>query len=122
MMRQYLLTAKALADESRIRILKLLENGELCVCQIIAVIGLSQSTVSKHLAILKSAGLVEDRKKTIWVYYRLADEEVSPYGTSFLKHLRESVNDDRKIISDRERLKKITLMDLKAVCRSLKKS
>jgi len=62
---------KALADETRLRILLLLLDGELCVCEIIAALELPQSTVSRHLAYLKRTGWVSDRKQGVWMYYRL---------------------------------------------------
>ena len=63
---------KALSDETRLRILALLTAGELCVCDLMAVLELPQSTVSRHLAYLRHAGLVEDRRQGVWMYYRLA--------------------------------------------------
>ncbi len=65
---------KALSDETRLRILALLAEGELCVCDLMATLDLPQSTVSRHLAYLRNAGLVDDRRQGIWMYYRLADE------------------------------------------------
>jgi len=62
---------KALADETRLRIIKLLENGELCVCDITAALEMNQSNISFHLAILKEAGLIKDRKEGRWNYYDL---------------------------------------------------
>lgn len=62
---------KALSDETRLRILALLGAGELCVCDLMAVLELPQSTVSRHLATLRNAGLVEDRRQGVWMYYRL---------------------------------------------------
>ncbi|SFT55956.1 transcriptional regulator, ArsR family [Methanosarcina thermophila] len=62
---------KALADENRIRMINLLRNGELCVCEIEAVLGTKQSNVSRHLNKLKVAGLITSEKKSQWVYYRL---------------------------------------------------
>lgn len=70
--------AKAVADPSRARILKLLEGGELCVCQITTVLDLAPATVSKHLAALKTAGLLQQRRDGKWVYYRLAERELNP--------------------------------------------
>jgi ArsR family transcriptional regulator len=64
---------KALADENRIRILNLLKNGELCVCDIEAVLGIKQSNTSRHLNKLKMAGIIVSEKKSQWVYYRLND-------------------------------------------------
>jgi ArsR family transcriptional regulator len=62
---------KALADGTRLRILGLLAAGEICVCHIHESLGLPQSKVSRHLAYLRRAGLVEARKEGIWVHYRL---------------------------------------------------
>ena len=63
---------KALADETRLRILHLLCRRELCVCQIVDVLGTGQSKVSRHLAHLRNAGLVNDRREGLWMYYSLA--------------------------------------------------
>lgn len=63
---------KALGDETRLRILALLCKGELCVCDLMAVLNLPQSTVSRHLASLRNAGWVEDRRQGVWMHYRLA--------------------------------------------------
>lgn len=65
---------KALADENRIRILNLLRNGELCVCDIETVLCIKQSNTSRHLNRLKIAGIIASEKKSQWVYYRLKDE------------------------------------------------
>lgn len=65
---------KALAHPSRLRILALLREGELCVCQINAVIGLAGSTLSEHLAELRRAGLLTERKDGRWVYYTLSQD------------------------------------------------
>lgn len=62
---------KALGHPARLRILALLRDGELCVCQINAVIGLAPSTVSEHLTELRRTGLLEERKEGRWVHYRL---------------------------------------------------
>ena len=62
---------KALADETRLRILALLGNGELCVCDLMAALEMPQSTVSRHLATLRNLGLVDDRRQGVWMYYRL---------------------------------------------------
>ncbi len=64
---------KAFADETRLRILHLLtEKEELCVCDIVDILGMGQSKVSRHLAYLRNAGLVMDRKDGLWSYYSLA--------------------------------------------------
>ena len=63
---------KALGEETRLRIVALLSHGELCVCHLQEALGLSQPHVSRHLAVLRAAGVVEDRRERKWVYYRLA--------------------------------------------------
>jgi len=77
-MREFMAIAKALADESRTRVLMFLRGGELCVCQIVEMLGLAPSTVSKHMAILHQARLVESRKDGRWTYYRLPKEDAPP--------------------------------------------
>ena len=62
---------KALGDPTRLRIVALLSHGELCVCHLEEALGLSQPKVSRHLATLRAAGVVEDRRDGTWVYYRL---------------------------------------------------
>ncbi len=67
---------KAVADPCRLRILKLLKEGELCVCEIVAALKKPQSSTSHHLSILREAGLVKERRDGKWSYYRLADGAV----------------------------------------------
>ncbi|MEZ4647869.1 MAG: metalloregulator ArsR/SmtB family transcription factor [Candidatus Eisenbacteria bacterium] len=95
---------KAIADESRLRILNALRGGELCVCQIVELLGLAPSTTSKHLNQLRRAGLLQARKKGTWVWYRLAHgaerEQVEPSdrsdpGGAREEHDTASVSDPR---------------------------
>ncbi len=72
------LIARALGDENRLRALLALRGGELCVCQLIALLRLAPSTVSKHMTILQQAGLVACRKEGRWHQYRLAGPEAGP--------------------------------------------
>jgi len=64
---------KALADETRLRILKLLEVREMCVCEVMIGLDLTQPTASHHLGLLENAGLVKGRKEGKWVFYRVAN-------------------------------------------------
>jgi len=66
---------KALSEETRLRILKLLEKGELCVCDIVAAMEMSQPKISFHLNVLKEAGLIRDRKQGRWIHYSLDDSD-----------------------------------------------
>jgi ArsR family transcriptional regulator len=67
---------KALSDETRLRILKLLEGGDLCVCDIFSALDMVQPKVSFHLSVLKEAGLIADRKEGRWVHYRIDDSDL----------------------------------------------
>lgn len=75
---------KAAADPCRLRILKLLKEGELCVCEIMTALSKPQSSTSHHLSILREAGLVKERRDGKWSYYRLADGAV----IEMVKHAR----------------------------------
>ena len=77
-LRSLLLITGALADASRVRLLMALLGGELCVCQLLGVLKLAPSTVSKHMSILNNAGLVTAEKRGKWVYYSLAGTDASP--------------------------------------------
>src|SRR5512134_341778 len=103
-LRKYEATMKSVADPTRVRILKMLEGGELCVCQIIAVLALSPSTVSKHLSLLKSAGLVNDRKEKKWVHYSLDRENEDAHVAGILRELAAWLDRDPVIVNDRARL------------------
>jgi len=94
---------KAVADPTRVRILKILEKGELCVCQVIAVISLGQSTISKHLFLLRAAGLIKDRRDRKWIHYSLDGKSGNPYAGRLLRDIRKWLNDDPLIRKDRER-------------------
>jgi DNA-binding transcriptional ArsR family regulator len=71
-----------------------LRAGELCVCHITAGLGLSQSATSKHLAVLRGAGLVADRRDGQWVYYRLETEPVNAHNLAFLELLKSAPLED----------------------------
>ncbi len=83
--------AKALSDESRLRALRLLEPGELCLCHLIEVIGLAPSTMSKHMQLLVDAELVQQRKAGRWRYYRLAGVEAPAEARDALVWVRASL-------------------------------
>lgn len=67
---------KALANETRLSILRLLSVREMCVCELTVALGLTQPTASHHLSILQKAGLVNDRKEGKWVFYSIDKREV----------------------------------------------
>ncbi len=104
MMRDYLQITKALGDETRVRALVSLAEGELCVCQIIEVLGLSPSTVSKHMSILQQAQLVVRRKDGRWHYYRLAGRDAPPIVRQALRWTLKSLDGERLIAKDAKAL------------------
>lgn len=93
---------KALADETRLRALGLLKPGELCLCQLIEIIGLAPSTMSKHMQLLVDAGLVEQRKSGRWRYYRLAGSEAPPEARDALVWARASLAGQPRVQADLE--------------------
>ena len=100
---EYETVLKAMADPTRARILKLLEGGPMCVCQVVAVLELSQGTVSKHLSVLKTAGLVKERQEGRWVHYSMDGTAKAPYARKMISTLKGWLNDDPVIIRDRKR-------------------
>jgi ArsR family transcriptional regulator len=70
--RQLTRLLKALGDETRLRMVALLAHGELCVCHLESALELSQPTASRHLAVLRAAGVVDSRREGTWVHYKLA--------------------------------------------------
>lgn len=92
---------KALSDETRLRIVKLLENGELCVCHLVAAVDMSQPKVSFHLRALKEAGLVKDRREGKWMHYRLNESDL--FKRLLFLSVAERVQDE-EICADRTRL------------------
>ena len=94
-MREYLRVMKAAADGTRVKILKMLQQRNLCVCEMRSVLGISQPSVSRHLRLLEDADLVRSEKEGMWNNFRLArPEEANPYSKVILTHLREWLQDD----------------------------
>ena len=96
-MKQLIRVMKALSDPGRVKIIKLLGQKELCVCELTALLGLAQPTVSKHLRILDEAGLVTFRKQGPWINYRLYRDSDSDYAPEMLAHLDEWLTDSPQI-------------------------
>jgi DNA-binding transcriptional ArsR family regulator len=116
-MKEFMAITKALSDPGRVRILTALERGELCVCQITEMFGLAPSTMSKHLAMLHQAGLVESRKEDRWVYYRLPERKRPALVRDALRLVKQSLKGSEEIAADQAKLRKIMKMDVKAICR-----
>ena len=106
-MKQAVKIFKALSDATRIRMIKLLEKaGELCVCEIVKALDISQTRASRNLNILKHAGLVNDRRLKMWVHYSINREECEKSCEDIFKVTRAWLNDDPQVKEDLLRLKK----------------
>ena len=75
-MQQLLPVFKALSDETRLRILSLMKEGEICVCDIAETLNMTQPNISFHLSMLKEAGLIKDRKNGRWIHYSLDESDM----------------------------------------------
>ena len=115
-MLEFMNITKALAEENRLRILLALEGHELCVCQIIELLELAPSTVSKHMSVLRQARLVDGRKEGRWMYYRLADETAPPAVNEALTWVKTSLAGSRRIRKDAKRLSDILKIDREVLC------
>ncbi|HMA65997.1 MAG: ArsR/SmtB family transcription factor [Fibrobacterota bacterium] len=115
----FITIVKALSDVHRVRALLALRKAELCVCQIIDLLGLAPSTVSKHMSILKQAGLVNSRKDSRWVYYRLVEETDRSLEINELVRFTISLlEQDQQILSDNTKMEGITSEGLDSLCKS----
>jgi len=110
--------ARALADQSRVRILIALKDHELCVCQLVELLGLASSTVSRHLAILSQAYMVDSRKEGRWVYYRRSGAQAPVSVQAALDWVDRSVADSSEAIKDRETLETVLACPVEELCRS----
>ncbi len=121
-MREFMSVVKALADESRVRGLMLLGEAELCLCQLIELLGLAPSTVSKHMAVLRQAGLIEVRKEGRWCYYRLAGRAAPKAARQAIRWAQKTLGNEKKILRDAKRLKTVLKTDAEKLCRHYKKA
>lgn len=106
-------TFKALTDPNRVRILKMLENRSLCVCEITEILDLATSTVSKHLSILREAGFITYEKDGKWVNYRLVNGRADTYAAELLDSFNDWLEEDPVIQSDKRQTDQV---DREEIC------
>lgn len=116
-LREIIDITKALSDTNRVRSLMLLTDGPLCVCQIIEMLGLAPSTTSKHMSILRQAGLVQAQKEGRWMHYALAGKDASQQARKAIRWITSGLENDPQIQQDKIRLQKLLKMDKEALCR-----
>ena len=111
-MQEILSITKALSDETRVRALLSVKDGELCLCQIIEVLGLAPSTVSKHMNVLQQARLVQCRKRGKWHFYRLPAGRAGSAAKRALTWIVAELRDDPMIAKDAKKIRDVRKQDL----------
>lgn len=119
-MNEFTALAKAVSDANRVRALMVLRDRELCVCRIIELLQLAPSTVSKHLTILKQAGLLEGRKEGRWMHYRLPDNP-NPTVRNTLDWVFRSLENTPAVTADENRMNKIMETDIEELTQIYRK-
>ena len=97
---------KILGDKNRLRILKLLEKKKMCVCELAAVLGITQPSVSRHLRKLKMLNLIGEEQDSLWSNYYLR-RPVHIYSQKIMGQIRQWLNDDEVVLTDRRKAGKI---------------
>ena len=111
-MKQFIKVMKALSDPGRVKILKMLQHRNMCVCEVQAALGIAQSTASNQLKVLEAADLIRFEKDGLWVNYMLADGEDNAYAKTLLAELKNWLEEDREIEKLIRRLPEIYRDDL----------
>ncbi len=104
-----------LSDSTRLRILLLLLNNELCVCEIFATLNMSQPRVSRQLAILKQSKIIKDRREGKWIYYKIDENEYTKHLLSILSFLPDWLSGNEVFNKDRAMLEKNYAMKNKTI-------
>jgi len=113
-MKLFVKVMKVLSDTNRIKIIKLLQQRRMCVCELQGALGISQSSVSKHLKILEEVGVVGYQKDGLWVNYYLENGNSSPYVATMLGNLKHWLDDDPQIA---ELIEKVPFLNRKELCK-----
>ncbi len=113
-MKHFVKVMKALSDPSRVKIMKMLQHKTMCVCELRAVLGVAQPTVSKHLKILEEAGLVRSEKEGLWVNYYLTGGDETPYAASLIGNLKHWLENDPEIT---EAVKQLPFIRREDICK-----
>jgi ArsR family transcriptional regulator len=114
-MKIFVKVMKALSDPNRVKIVKLLQQKVMCVCELQAALKISQPSVSKHLKILEEAGLVDYHKDGLWVNYYLSDGRQSPYAASIIGNIKHWLNDDPQVA---DLIKKVPFLNREEICKT----
>jgi len=114
-MRDLVKVFRALSDETRIRILKVLLERECCVCEVMQALDISQSRASRNLGILEGAGFVKSRREGLWMVYAIDEQAMNSYVAALIEVLRGSLVNEEIILWDRERLSRAVRVGPRAI-------
>ena len=114
-MRDFVKLFKALSNEIRIRILKVLLERECCVCEVIQALNISKSRASRNLGTLEDAGFIKSNRDGPWIVYSVDRKELNNYGTSLIELLRGSLVDEEIILQDKQRLSRAVRVGPRAI-------
>ena len=103
-MKDVIRAVKAISDETRIRILKVLLERECCVCEVMQALNISQSRASRNLGILEGAGFIKSRRDGHWIVCSVNERMVNGYAASLIEMLRNSLLNEEMVLEDRKRL------------------
>ncbi len=104
-MRDLIKIMKALSNETRLRILKILMEKECCVCEVMQALDISQSRASRNLGILQEAGFLKEKRDRAWIVYSVDWQTANRYATFLAKLIKDSLVSNEVLEQDRERLK-----------------
>jgi ArsR family transcriptional regulator len=116
-MRDFAKLFKALSDETRIRILKVLLERECCVCEVMQALDISQPRASRNLGILEDAGFIRSRRNGLWIVYSIDEQRRKSYTAPLIELLRSSLVDDETLLQDKQRLSHAVRVGPKAIPR-----
>ena len=114
-MRELVKVFRALSDETRIRILKVLLERECCVCEVMQALDISQSRASRNLGILEGAGFVKSRREGLWMVYAIDEQAMNSYVAALIEVLRGSLVNEEIMLWDRERLSRAVRVGPRAI-------
>ena len=113
-MKELMRVLKALADPNRMRIVKMLQRREMCVCELTEALGIAQPSVSRHMKLLEDADLVTHRREGQWIHYRLIRASQNPYARALVKQARNWLEEDPEM---QALLGKASSLDREQICR-----
>jgi ArsR family transcriptional regulator len=114
-MRDFVKLFKALSDETRIRILKVLLQRECCVCEVMQALDISQSRASRNLGILEDAGFIKSRRDGLWIVYSIDGQKMNSYVAPLIELLRGSMVNEGTIVQDKKRLSRAMRVGPRAI-------